>query len=376
MMKIATFNIQNLFHRDKSLVKIQAGNAVINWLNEMDHLMRKYSKTASDPDRIKDLSFLLGFGKISRKSYAVMRRRGGELFFQGCYSSGEIQANSLTDWNGWVALQTLPVDPFSTQNKARVIAEVNADVLLLQEVEDRNSLLEFNHQFLPEFNGVPYRELLVLQGNDGRGQEMGMLTKNGFQIQEVRTYSNELDDRGKPVFDKNLVKYEITTPSKNKICLLAVHLQEQGKDKENCDALRFRQAHRVAEIYQELRDQGQEYVIVAGTLNAVSYCFSLAPLLQKTDLKDVSKHPGYNVAGKKEKDTSYLGMKAYKMGLNTKQKDYILLSPEMFRRVKNSGLNRKAVWSEKAFQWSLYNTIKNEKQAASQHPVVWGEIEI
>ena len=375
-MKIATFNIQNLFHRDKSLVKIQAGNAVINWLNEMDHLMRKYSKTASDPDRIKDLSFLLGFGKISRKSYAVMRRRGGELFFQGCYSSGEIQANSLTDWNGWVALQTLPVDPFSTSNKARVIAEVNADVLLLQEVEDRNSLLEFNHQFLPEFNGVPYRELLVLQGNDGRGQEMGMLTKNGFQIQEVRTYSNELDDRGKPVFDKNLVKYEITTPSKNKICLLAVHLQEQGKDKENCDALRFRQAHRVAEIYQELRDQGQEYVIVAGTLNAVSYCFSLAPLLQKTDLKDVSKHPGYNVAGKKEKDTSYLGMKAYKMGLNTKQKDYILLSPEMFRRVKNSGLNRKAVWSEKAFQWSLYNTIKNEKQAASQHPVVWGEIEI
>jgi len=29
-MKIATFNIQNLFHRDKSLVNIQAGNAVIN----------------------------------------------------------------------------------------------------------------------------------------------------------------------------------------------------------------------------------------------------------------------------------------------------------------------------------------------------------
>jgi len=375
-MKIATFNIQNLFHRDKSLVKIQAGNAVINWLNEMDHLMRKYSKTASDLDRIKDLSFLLGFGKISRKSYAVMRRRGGELFFQGCHSSREIQANSLTDWNGWVALQTLPVDPFSTSNKARVIAEVNADVLLLQEVEDRNSLLEFNHQFLPEFNGVPYRELLVLQGNDGRGQEMGMLTKNGFQIQEVRTYSNELDDSGKPVFDKNLVKYEITTPSKNKICLLAVHLQEQGKDKENCDTLRFRQAYRVAEIYQQLRDQGQKYVIVAGTLNAVSYCFSLAPLLQKTDLKDVSKHPGFNVAGKKEKDTSYLGMKAYRMGLNIKQKDYLLVSPEMFRRVKNSGLNRKAVWTEKASQWSLYNTIKNEKQAASQHPVVWGEIEI
>jgi len=375
-MKIATFNIQNLFHRDKSLVKIQAGNAVINWLNEMDHLMRKYSKTATDLDRIKDLSFLLGFEKISRKSYAVMRRRGGELFFRGCHSSVEIKANSLTDWNGWVALQTIPVDPVATQNKARVIAEVNADVLLLQEVEDRNSLFEFNNQLLPEFNGVPYRELLVLQGNDVRGQETGIFTKNGFQIQEVRTYSNELDDNGEPIFDKNLVKYEITTPSQNKICLLAVHLQEQGKDKENSDALRLRQAHRVAEIYQELRREGQEHMIVAGTLSAVSYCFSLAPLLQKTDLKDISKHPGFNVAVEKEKDAGYLHLKANKMGLNIKQKDYLLLSPEMFSQVKNSGLNRKAVWPERASQWPVYNTIKSEKQAASEHAVVWGEVEI
>jgi len=375
-MKIATFNIQNLFHRDKSLVNIQTGNAVINWLNEMDHLMRKYTKTSNDLDRIKDLSFLLGFEKINRKSYAVMRRRGGALFFRGCHSSGEIKANSLTDWNGWVALQTIPVDPVATQNKARVIAEVNADVLLLQEVEDRNSLFEFNNQLLPEFNGAPYRELLVLQGNDGRGQEIGMLTKNGFQIQEVRTYSNELDDNGMPIFDKNLVKYEITTPSQNKICLLAVHLQEQGKDKENCDALRLRQAHRVAEIYLQLRSQGQDHVIVAGTLNAVSYCFSLAPLLQKSDLKDISKYPSFNVAGEKEKDAGYLHLKAYMMGLNIKQKDYLLLSPELFSRVKNGGLNRKAAWPERASQWQVYNTIKNEKQAASGHPVVWGEIEI
>ncbi len=375
-MKIATFNIQNLFHRDKALVNIQAGNAVIKWLNEMDHLMRKHTKTANDLDRIKDLSFLLGFEKISRKSYAVMRRRGGELFFRGCHSSVEIKANSLTDWNGWVALQTIPVDPVATQNKARVIVEVNADVLLLQEVEDRNSLLEFNNQFLPEFNGVPYRELLVLQGNDGRGQEMGMLTKNGFQIQEIRTYGNELDDNGKLIFDKNLMKYEILTPLQNRIFLLSVHLQEQGKDKENCDVLRFRQAQRVAEIYRQLRSQGQEYVIVVGTLNAVSYCFSLAPLLQKTDLKDVSKHPGFNIAVEKEKDAGYLCMKAYRMGLNLKQKDYLLLSPELFTRVKNSGLNRKAIWQEKASQWQVYNTIKIEKQAASEHAVVWGEIEI
>lgn len=375
-MKIATFNIQNLFSRDKSLLNSQAGNAVINWLDEMEHLMSIQVKTVSDLDRIKDLTFLLGFEKIRNKSYAIMSRRVEELFFQAYHSSVETKANNLTNRNEWFSQQTIPVEPIATQNKARVIAEVNADVLLLQEVEDRNSLSEFNNQFLPEFNGVPYRELLVLQGNNGRGQEIGMLTKNGFQIQEIRTYSNEMDDSGKPVFDKNLVKYEITTPSKNKIFLLAVHLLEQGKDKENCDALRFRQAHRVAEIYRQLRDQGQEHVIVVGTLNAVPYCFSLAPLLQKTDLKDVSKHPDFNVAGEKEKDSGYLHKKAYRMGLNIKQRDYLLLSPEMFRRVKNSGLNRRATWPAISSQWPVYNTIKNEKQAASEHPMVWGEIEI
>jgi hypothetical protein len=205
-MKIATFNIQNLFHRDKSLVSIQAGEAVFNCLDEMENLMNKHTKTASDLDTIKDLTFLLGFEKISNIPYAIMRRRMETMFFRAIHSSEETKNNCLTDFNGWVTLETIPADPIATQNKARVIAEVNADVLLLQEVENSNSLLDFNNQFLPKFNGVPYRELLVLQGNDGRGQEIGMLTKNGFQIQEVRTYSNELDDSGNLVFDKNLVK--------------------------------------------------------------------------------------------------------------------------------------------------------------------------
>ncbi len=140
--------------------------------------------------------------------------------------------------------------------------------------------------------------------------------------------------------------------------------------------LRFRQAERLTEIYLQLRSQGKENVIVAGTLNAVSYCFSLASLLQKTDLKDISKHPAFNVAVEKEKDAGYLCMKVSRMGLNIKQKDYLMLSPELFSRVKNSGLNRKAMWPENASPWQVYKSIKNAKQAASEHAVVWGEIEI
>lgn len=374
-MKIATFNIQNLFHRNKDFIKDPIGRCVKNWIQELDFLIRKPGKVSGDQDRIRELSFLLGFEKSRAQPYAIMRKKGGELFFRGCSSSGENKASDITKWNGWIEVQTVPLDPLAIQNKAKVMAEVNADILLLQEVEDRNSLVEFNSKFLPDFNAVPYKDLLVLQGNDGRGQELAVLTKNGYEVQEVRTYMNELDANGNLLFDINFLQMEITTPSKNKFLLLAVHLQRPGINKENSDYLRIQQAAKVAEVYQQLRKNGHEYIVVAGTLNSVSYCFSLASILQHTDLKDVTKHPSFEVVKDKGKDAGYYSMGAYRMGVNIKQKDYLLMSPAMFQKVKGSGLNRKGVWPEKSPQWPVYRSVGNEKQAASEFPIVWGELD-
>src|SRR5690606_37917426 len=97
-------------------------------------------------------------------------------------------------------IKTIPIDPVAIQNKARVIAEVNPDILLLQEVEDRSSLSQFNNEYLPFFNAIPYRELLVLQGNDEKGQEIGLMTKNGYHINMVKTFSNEYDQNDNLLF--------------------------------------------------------------------------------------------------------------------------------------------------------------------------------
>src|SRR5690606_12884272 len=132
-------NIQNLFHRHKDLIKMPAGECARQWINEMDSLMRRSGKLPRDIERINELSFLLGFDNLNKSSYAVMRSRGGELYFKGQPSSIESRANFLTEWKGWTEIKTLPVDPEATYNKARLVAEVNADVLLLQEVEDKNS---------------------------------------------------------------------------------------------------------------------------------------------------------------------------------------------------------------------------------------------
>ena len=108
--------------------------------------------------------FLIGFEKSSPQPYAVLRRKAGFLFMKGLSHSIDNKAGNLTDWNGWIKLQTVPIHPKSTQHKAQVIANVNPDILLLQEIEDRASFEDFNQLILPEFDCKPFNDSFVIQG--------------------------------------------------------------------------------------------------------------------------------------------------------------------------------------------------------------------
>ncbi len=366
-MKIATFNIQNLFHRDKSLIKKPLTKCMIDWIQELDVLMRKTSNSSQEQDRIRELSFLIGFEKTTPLPYAVLRRKAGFLYMKGVHHSSTNKASNLTNWHGWIELQTVPINPIATENKALVIADLNPDILVLQEIEDRASLEEFNQQVLPKFDCNPYAHSFVIQSADMRGREMGILLREGYKLHTVISHNIHSNIQ--------CIEYKIITPLNNTIWILAAHLQGQDKNKEHTDTIRRKQAEDVSEIYKNLIASGKKKVIIVGTLNAVSYCNSLAPLLQKTGLKDITKHLSFEVDYDKGDDATYFRMGAYRMGVNIRQKDYMLLSPSLFETMTDSGLNRKAVWSEKRPQWSTYKTVMSKNTAASKHPLVWGKIE-
>lgn len=373
-MKIATFNIQNLFHRDRSFLEKPYSKCVYDWVSELDNLIRKKNYNPTDSNRMRELSFLLGFDKSYQVPYAVMRRRAGFLFLKGMDYSKELQASELTDWNGWIALQTVPIHPTAIQNKARVISEVDPDILLLQEVEDKASLSEFNTELLPKFGCQPFERLFVVQGNNQGGHETAIMTKNGYEVISLKSHQFDTDENGATLFQNDFLEYEIKTPSNTVFWLLAVHLQPQDKDKEHSDNQRKKQAKRVAEVYQDLRSEGKDQIIIMGTLNSVSYCHSVAPLLQETNLKDITKHEHFNVDFDKGVDAGYFRLGAYRMGVNIKQMDYLLLSPELFKNVQKGGLNRKAIWPEKKPQWSIYSNIAKKEHEASGHPLVYCKI--
>ena len=367
-MKIATFNLENLFHRDEKLVRRTYSLAKTNWVQEMEELMRKTARGMKDLDRMRELSEMIDLQDPDSEPYFVMRKKEGKLYLRQREATPQFKASGLTGWNGWIQVSTRPILDQATDNKASVINEINPDILLVQEVEDRQSLLEFNEDCLPD--QVRFTDVMVIPGNNDQGLEMGIMTKNGYKIKSVISHVNDFSDQ-KRFFDKDFQEYEILTPEGETLWILAAHLQGAGPDKEESKPIRKRQANIIASAYKKLQEKGFQNIILAGTLNASSYCDSLSPLVQRTDLVDVKVHPSFNVSLDEGADADYYSLGAYRMGINTRQHDYLMLSPSVFKALKKSGINRKGVWPKKEGQYRVFPNMKTEIHQASSHPLLW-----
>ena len=219
-MKIATFNIQNLFYRHRELLQKNRSKNASDWIKELDTLLRNNQKGAGDSERINDLSFLLGFEKMGDMPYAILRNKAGNLCFKKQGFRNLNKASFLTDWEGWVKVANRPLHEKAIFSKAYVIADIDPDVLILQEVEDRASLMEFNTEFLPLLKVSPYREVMVLETNDARGLGMGIMLKNGYRLNGMKNHLYDLDSDGLALFDTDCQEYEICTPDGGTIWVL------------------------------------------------------------------------------------------------------------------------------------------------------------
>ena len=366
-MKIATFNIQNLFHRSRELIKNSHTKNAADWIDELDSLLRKQRKDTNDSNRIQDLSYLLGFEKIENLPYAILKRQAGELCYKHQGFKNSTKASFLTNWEGWVKLGNVPLNDKAIFSKAYMIAETNPDILILQEVEDRISLVEFNEEFLPLLKISPYQQVMAFETNDPRGLGMGILLKNGYTLNGFKNHLHDLNSNGFKLFDVDCQEYNVLTPESECIHMLSNQFSQEAVQRKA-------QAQWVSKIYTQLQAQGKEPIIVCGTLNDVSYSDCLSPLLRDTDLKDISKHVNFKADTEKGKASSYFSLGAYRMGVNLKQKDYLLLPPYLFEKVSQGGINRKGTWPEHKPNWQLYHSIASKQHSASEHPLVWAEI--
>lgn len=375
-MKIAFYNIQNIFHRHIDLVGRYRDENRSRWIAEFETLLTQSERSQKQYDRMRILSHFLEFDSQGQVPYFTIKNTMGQLRIRKGLDGEMSKASHLTDWEGWAKVDSLPINEIAVMNKAKVIKEVNADILVVLEVEDRASLVNFNRHFLSSMGNSPYKEIVFLGTNDPFGRGIGVMAKDGFDLESIRTHVNDLDGEGKPIFDVDLQEYRFRSNSGNCLDLLCTHFINTGDHMEKFKESQKRQSEHIAGLLSRRQRDLSIHQIFVGTLNAPIYNSSIAPIFKETYLRDITKHPNFMGDLDKGKDADYFRLGAYKMGVNIQQRDYLMLSKNLFETVKSCGLVRRGMWFKKQPKWDIFGSITSERDAASEHPMLWCQLSI
>ncbi|MFN4158294.1 MAG: endonuclease/exonuclease/phosphatase family protein [Gemmobacter sp.] len=369
-MRIAAFNVENLFDRARimNLDTWEDGRPVLEAFAEFTDLLERDVYDAPTQARLADLLVTLGLAKDDMGPFVILRRNRGGLLTRRKDGTIVIKAKGRGDWIGWAELRNAPVNETAILNTARVIADVGADILAVVEAEDRVALRAFSEDLLPRVGGVPYPHIMLIDGNDRRGIDVGLMTRAGFQIGLMRSHVHH-GLPGRTTFGRDCPEYQVTTPAGEVIWVLPCHFKSKGygNPRDN-DARRKREAAAAAGFVTRLLAEGAQNVVVLGDLNDTPGSDPLSPLFGHPALHDVGTVAGFDTAG-------HPGRGTRKLGNDSDQIDHILVSDALWPRVTGAGLFRKGAWAgSRPRRWQIYDTITSEIHAASDHHAIWVDI--
>jgi endonuclease/exonuclease/phosphatase family metal-dependent hydrolase len=348
--------------------------------HEFNKLIAAKSYSDGDRERMRDLLVALDIyavnahGAVRRRQsqtpkWAWLRKNRGSFDREPTDATKDvvIVATGRADWIGWVELATEATDEVGTRTTARVIADIDADVIAIIEAEDRPSLVRLNKELL----GGRYEHVMLVDGNDDRGIDVGIMTKKRYEIRSIRS-NVDTKDRTGPVFSRDCAQYEISTPSGSVVHVLVNHFKSQSG---GGGAKRKRQAKEVRRIADELVADG-ENVIVLGDLNEGQ------PALDKpaTNLRELFDPAGPLVScyelpgfepGARPGTFDACGIR--------NRLDYLLVSRSLTSKFRSGHLFRKGLWGSRETrptEWETYEEMTNHNQQASDHAAVVVELDL
>ena len=375
-MRIATFNVENMFDRPKAMngATWAEGKPALEAHKALNDLFENTVYSAADKTRMVELLKANGLLKSDDGPMMRLRKIRGELLKRPRTGDAQVIASGRADWIGWVELKTEPVNEAATQNTARVIASIGADVLGVMEAEDRTTLRLFNEQVVGEtlidqVKFAAYRHVMLVDGNDERGIDVGLLTRGSYPVLSIRSHVDDADGKGL-IFSRDCAEYEISLPNGKRLWLLLNHFKSKGFGGQAANnAKRTRQARRVREIYDAHIASGDKWLVAMGDLNEIPGNDPLTPLLREgSTLRDVASHPKYDNGGRPGTHGNCNAASKF---------DYILLSPELFGKVKAAGVERRGMWGgAKGTLWPHFSEVTRAEEAASDHAAVWVELDL
>jgi endonuclease/exonuclease/phosphatase family metal-dependent hydrolase len=366
-MRIATFNAENLFTRPVAMNQDEyaIGQPVLNDFHTLNSLLKEAVYTNAIKSQIEAL--IDKYKLLDRKAKhdrMILREVRGKLWQQHQNGSRTWLAKGSDDFLGWAELVREAIDDRAIKNTARVLAEVSADIQVLIEIEDRIALQRFHDDVLvPELQKkglAPFRHVLLMDGNDPRGIDVGLLSR--VPVIAMRSHIELRNASGHPLFPRDSAEFFFDLPNGERLILFANHFSSQGSDKTG--KRRKEQAQKVRALADEAVGVTAN-VVVAGDLNEPPERGNLIALLDDPELKDAMALDAYA-----EKAT-FPG--TFHTGSKSNKLDYLFLSKALQQKVQTVAVERRGYKSTK---WQPFDTVVDERSQASDHHCVWADINL
>ena len=348
-VRVATFNCENLFSRSKILnltdtpEQAAQASAALQAADQLKKILSKGTYTAADKTKIVDL--------IQKgKGFFTVEVDRGDLL-----KGNKVVAGGAGDFFGRVRFLTKDVGEAATNNTGKVIKALNADVMCVVEVEDRELLGHFNSQVLKTKRFDHY---MLIDGNDDRGIDVGILSRP--PIRNIRSHVDDKDGNSQ-IFSRDCPEYEVLLENGKSLWVLCNHFKSKGFGSAAAsDARRKRQAGRVAQILGEHFDLAQDLVVVAGDLNDTPDSDPLSPLISMPNL--------HNIVDTLPEEERYTHI----YGNEKSQIDYLLVSTPLKNALQSVTVERRGMFKFPGH----FTSVTKASDEASDHAAVVAEFAV
>lgn len=363
-MKLASYNLENLFSRPMAMnISDDAlGRKAIEDHALANKIVSKEVYSQEDKDKLVELSGKYKWHILNPPKNALVQlnKIRGQLFRKPKNGDLYVVADGRDNWVGWFELLKKDVNWKATYNTGRVIAETNADILVTVEIENRPTMINFNDQVLKSKFNYNYEHLMVIDGNDMRGIDLGIMSH--YPIRNIISHVDDLNTKGNPIFSRDCPEYDIELPSGDLLIVIPNHFKSKrsGNDTESQNR-RKDQAKRAHEIAKEALKRSP-YVVIAGDLNDTPGSDTMKDLF-KAGFKDIQSHASYP---KSRPGTFGTGLAGNKI-------DYLIMSPQLFSKIQSTGIERRGSYHPNI--WESFDTVTNSIEDASDHHLIWAEVD-
>lgn len=370
-MRLAVYNVENLFNRAKVMNQDDwdAGRETLKQFADLNSLLGEGTYTNAKKTKMVALMEALGLEKRDQGPFVILRRNRGALVMRPQGGGIEIVADGRADWVGSLELIPAPINHESMLMTARVIRDVNADILGVVEAESRPALKQFSDEIVSAVEGTPYENVMLIDGNDDRGIDVGIGYRNTATLDFMRSHVTDKQPNGNSIFSRDCPEYHFTMSSGKQLLVMVNHFKSKGFGSQaSSNAKRRAQAQRVREIYDERLAGGVDHIAIIGDLNDTPESDPLEPLRDGTSMEDIFTNPSFD-------DGGFPGT----FGLcNASEKfDYMLLSPKLYQRVSGAGVFRKGMWpGVQPVRWKTYDELEEKVHAGSDHACLFMDFDL